>query len=516
MFLSCRTVSLVSLSLVATITSGTTLAQSMALTPAPGPHAVGLHIVKQYDVSRGPTPKLAMFDDGKPLAPARPMQTLVWYPAQASNAAHVRYLDYLQSAFTGDDFTLSAAELAKASKEYTQGPAWLVARTQATMLAVRDATPASGTYPVVIYAPSFNADAAENADLCEYLASRGYIVVSSASRGAHTRGMTDDGEGVEAQATDIGWLMSYAQSIPGVDLSKIAVAGFSWGGLANVFAASRSGRVKALVSLDGSVRSYPQLIAASGHVTPANTAVPMLSIGSRPESLERLNERNKSTADSFLNKMVFSDVYLAYMQPMVHKDFAGVTLRLDDTAGYSDYSHEEVRVAHSWTVRYVGAFLDAYLKQDAGAMAFLRNTPARNGVPAHMMSMNVRPASATPPSKAAFLAEFRRHQFKDAAAIYEEMRKNAPDFKMLGLEFNNLGYEMLAKKNPQGAIELFKLGIALEPRWAAIRDSLGEAYEAAGEPKLALAAYEQALVLDPTIPSSVARVKVLKQGGVSQ
>jgi len=61
-------------------------------------------------------------------------------------------------------------------------------------------------------------------------------------------------------------------------------------GLANVFAASRSSRIKALVSLDGSVRYYPQLIAASGSVTPANTAVPMLSIGARPPSMEQLTE----------------------------------------------------------------------------------------------------------------------------------------------------------------------------------------------------------------------------------
>lgn len=502
-----RAVTFFSLSIFA----GAALAQGMVLTPPPGPHAVGLHIVQQYDVSRGPTPKLAMFADSKVLNPARPMQTLVWYPAQASGAAHVHYLDYLQSGLTGDDFTLSATELANASKEWTNGPAWLSKQAQATMLAVRDAKAASGTYPVVIYAPSFDADAAENADLCEYLASKGYIVLASASRGAHTRGMTDDVEGVEAQAADIGWLISYAQTVPGADLSKLAVAGYSWGGLANVFAASNSGRVKALVSMDGSVRSYPQLFAASGHVTPANTAVPILSFGSRPESLERLNEREKSTALSFLNKMVFSDVYLANMQPMIHKDFAGVTIRLGDDASYIDYSHDEVRVAHLWTVRYTGAFLDAYLKQDAAALAFLKNTPSKNGAPAHMMSMTVRPASATPATKATFVAEFKRRQFRDAAAIYDDMRKTTPDFKLDAGELNTWGYEVLHHNDPRGAIELMKLGITLAPRWGAIEDSLGEAYEAAGEPKLALAAYEKALELDPTIPSSAARVKALKQ-----
>lgn len=484
-------------------TSTTVLAQ--ALTPAAGPHAVGLHIVRQLDASRPATPKVTLFGARTAADTGRPMQTLVWYPAQVSSAAHVRYLDYLQSGLT-DDFALSASDLASASKKWSNLPA-----AQTPMLAVHDARAVAGPFPVVIYAPSFGAGAAENADLCEYLASHGYIVLASASRGARDNAMTDDLEGVQAQAADIAWLASYAATIPGADLSKLAVAGYSWGGLANVFAASQSGRVKALVSLDGSVRYYPQLITAAGAITPANTAVPMLSIGSRPDSIERLNEREKSTAVSFLNQMIYSDVYLANMQPMEHRHFSGEWIRLSADASYIDYNRTEVQAAHSWTARYVRAFLDAYLKQDAAAVAFLKSTPSANGVPAHMLSWNARPASAIAPSKASFVAEFKHRQFKDAAGIYTEMRKNAPDFKLMAGDLNLWGYELLAKKNPQGAIDLFKLGISLEPRWGDIQDSLGEAYEAAGEPALALAAYEKALALDPNIPSSAARVKALKK-----
>lgn len=484
--------------------SSAVLAQSLA--PASGPHAVGLHIVKQVDASRGATPKLSIFGAAPAPDAARPMQTLVWYPAQASGAAHVRYLDYLQSDLTANDFTLSGTALTNASKQWENLPA-----AQAPMLAVRDARAAAGHFPVVIYAPSFNAGAAENADLCEYLASHGYIVVASASRGARTQGMTDDVEGVAAQAADIAWLTSYASTLPGADLTKLAVAGFSWGGLANVFAAANSSRVKALISLDGSIRYYPQLVGESGYVTPANTAIPMLSIGSRSDSIERLMGRDKVLTTSFLNKMVYSDVYLGIMQPMLHQHFAGSVIRLGPDAGFSEYSRAEVAAAHNWTIRYARTFLDAYLKQDAAALAFLKNTPAANGVPAHMLSWMARPAAAAAPSKQAFVDEFKRRQFKEAVAIYDDMHKKAVDFNINAPELNTLGYELLRKKNPQGAIELFKLGIVLDPRWGDIQDSLGEAYEAAGEPALALAAYERALVLNPNIPSSAARVKALRK-----
>jgi hypothetical protein len=47
--------------------------------------------------------------------------------------------------------------------------------------AVRDSQLAKGRYPVLIYAPSDSSVSWENADLCEYLASHGYVVLASPS-----------------------------------------------------------------------------------------------------------------------------------------------------------------------------------------------------------------------------------------------------------------------------------------------------------------------------------------------
>ena len=41
--------------------------------------------------------------------------------------------------------------------------------------AVQEAEPAKGRYPVLIYAPSDSSISWENADLCEYLASHGFL-----------------------------------------------------------------------------------------------------------------------------------------------------------------------------------------------------------------------------------------------------------------------------------------------------------------------------------------------------
>jgi hypothetical protein len=130
-------------------------AGTASLTPEPGPHAVGLRVVQQYDYSRAMDEQVDAF--GKPVAtpPARPIQALVWYPAKRTTAAPMRVVDYRQAALSDVNFGLPAADSAK------QRAAWLAGSQkswyEAATLAVRDAAPAAGKYPVLVYAPSFAA-----------------------------------------------------------------------------------------------------------------------------------------------------------------------------------------------------------------------------------------------------------------------------------------------------------------------------------------------------------------------
>jgi hypothetical protein len=76
--------------------------------------------------------------------------------------------DYRQASLTDVDFAFAVAEATKQRAGWMAGPQ--KAQCGASTLAIRDAAPAGGTFPVVIYAPSFAAFAHENLDLCEYLA----------------------------------------------------------------------------------------------------------------------------------------------------------------------------------------------------------------------------------------------------------------------------------------------------------------------------------------------------------
>jgi hypothetical protein len=77
---------------------------SFRLLEEPGPHAVGLKVVEQYDRER--VFRSSADEAGKPIQGerARPLQTLVWYPAKKSNQRAMEIGDYLALMETETSF----------------------------------------------------------------------------------------------------------------------------------------------------------------------------------------------------------------------------------------------------------------------------------------------------------------------------------------------------------------------------------------------------------------------------
>ena len=362
-------------------------ADHFALPVTRGSLPVGFRVVQQVDPARS-------FADGQ----ARPVQTLVWYPATRSGAP-MRYRDYLTLTGSELDFGRSKEQARIAAdafiaSEYLgeSGPDQGRRALDGAVRARRDATASAGSFPVLIYAPSISAPAGENPDLCEYLASHGYIVIASPSVGPRAREMPNDLEGAETHAADISFLINYARTLPHADTGRVGVIGYSWGGIANVLAAAKDSRIKALVNLDGSVRYYPELMAAAKYVDPKRFSTPMLFVAARPIDLEAVAKRGKPAA-SFLNDMKHADLYKLTMYPMEHFAFSSTYLRFASSPRFNQYPRAEVNRAHGWTAQYAKRFLDTYLKDDRAARAWLAAKPAEHGIPAYAATMEVRPAA---------------------------------------------------------------------------------------------------------------------------
>jgi len=478
-----------------------------------GPQAVGFRVVQEYDYTRTWRNRVDVVT-GQPSEgePARPIQMLVWYPAQ-KGGAHLAYADYVRTQASDEDFSVNTNSAddflsAQRKKEASRiGAAATDAAFAHGMWAVRDAAPLPGKYPVVIYAPGVGGVAHEVADMAELLASHGYIVISSRSLGTHTSPMNTDLEGIESQVRDIQFLLAYAHKLPQADTAHVAAMGWSWGGMANVFAAARDHRIRALVSFDGT--REPEF---TKKIAPESLTVPWLYVQRHPETVAQLSRKGIETSFSLLNEARYADVYQLVMYPMRHVDFSSALLRFQRPDWFSDYSRAEVEQAYAWTARYVLEFLNAYLKQDTRAKTFLGRTPGQNGGPPHMFRIDYAPAAQGPlPTREGFAAALAQRGFGQASELYKVLHEAHPAFNLTEEEINKWGYQLLAADpDPSKAIAIFKLGTISYPDSANLHDSLGEAYETAKNKSGALASYSRSLELNPGNVHAVTRIAALR------
>jgi dienelactone hydrolase len=491
------------------------LAQSAPLfqfTEKPGPHLVGLKVVEQYDYSR--TYQSRTNDLGVPYERerARPLQTLIWYPAEKSTLKPMTVGDYgnlaaSETSFDKPTLTVDHQHWLDGIKPTLAMPMW----------AMRDAPPLSGRFPIVIYAPSFSAMSWENADLCEYLASHGYVVIASPDMGASTRDMANDLNGINAQARDVSFLIGYAKTLPNTDMSAIAVAGFSWGGISNLFAAAQDNRIDALVALDGSMRYYPGLVK-QGDVHPEQMTIPLLFFaqgGMTLEDQDRYLTSEKNQGPNVLNAWTHGDLVLVRMLGLVHVEHSSMYQRNENSwksfseQAIADYNRADGIAGYAWIARYTVHFLDAYLKHDAAALAWLKKTPADNGAPTHFLSASYRPAKGLPATLESFRIELGRQGFDHAESVYAAMQKESPGFKLDESAVNSWGFELLTDHHVPEAIDVLRLNAKNYPDSGNAYDSLGEAYMQSGQKELAIDNYKKSLEKDPSNDNAREKLKEL-------
>ncbi|MCC3154668.1 dienelactone hydrolase family protein [Hymenobacter sp. BT770] len=478
----------------------------------PGPYGVGFRVVQQYDYARSYRDKNDPVTGKAYLGErARPVQTLVWYPAPKAGTP-LRYADYMRTEATDEIFGRSAAQIAAFMAERQQwtasrvGPKQAQALLDQRMWAVANAPATTGKFPVVIYAAGGGGAAHEAADLCEYLASHGYVVLASRSLGTHTKSMNFDPEGLATQACDIRFLLSYAHTLPQADVEQVAVAGWSWGGLANALAASQDSRIDALVSFDGT--QYKDLTKA---VSRTRLALPWLYVQRRPESVRELSADGMETSSILLNEAKYADLYHVVMNPMEHVDFSTAALRVAQLEHFTEYSRPEVEAAYHWTCRYTLEFLNANLQGTAPGRQFLDRTPAQNGVPAHMALQYHLPAQTGPvPTQAGFAAALAQDGFAHALEIYRQVQKQDSAFVLSETDLNNWGYQLIREAHDlPAALAIFRLGTELYPSSFNLFDSLGEADELNHNTAAALTHYRRSLELNPQNRNAQQRLQVL-------
>ena len=229
-----------------------------------GPFTVGFKSSWRLDSSRAYN---RVFDDKTTYASGkspRPILINMWYPAEPANdlkpMPHRGYLD-IRSA--EPRFSKLADELigyeqdvvrwqvtGKRKQELTGVERQLLDESgNAATAAIRNAPPVERRFPLVIYHSGGGSSFEDNAVLCEFLASHGYVVLGSAFQEPSGRSFNIDGR--LGSARDMEYLIGYAYGLSNVDWNHIGLVGHSAGAQAALmFQAQDATPVDAVVSLD--------------------------------------------------------------------------------------------------------------------------------------------------------------------------------------------------------------------------------------------------------------------------
>jgi hypothetical protein len=496
-----------------------------------GAHAVGFRSLWQFDSTR--TYNMTFKDhtsyaSGK--AP-RPILINVWYPAQAREPGQrMRHRDYLD--IPSDDprlaklsRELAAYERAVLTQELMGQPAEKLTQRQQQLLdefldsptaSRRDAPPAAGKFPLVIYHAGFGSSFEDNAVLCEFLASHGFVVLGSAFQEPSGKSFNVDGQVTSGR--DMDFLIDYARQQPNVDWQHIGVVGHSGGAHAALqFRAQPSSVVDALVSLDTTQDYYStadprwQRMTTTVGDNRKNFTGPLLIVAN-PHAFFSMCDSLDSSRRHYLT-----------IKDLEHNDFISQgclqnELRLKP--GYAGDPAEKADAdikAHAAAVRqdyealcvYVLRFLEAELKADKRAQDYLateyRQTPL-GGSPPHVEYAPVGvtgappyregdPHSPTPRQLRPFL---REHGVQKTIALLKRVRKEDPGSPLFHPVFAfALVYELLDRGKNRDGIALH--GFYREAGHDTVKmfASHGDSYSRRGGRDFAASCFRKVLILDP-------------------
>jgi hypothetical protein len=323
----------------------------------PGPYAVGFGLRWETDPSR----VYGLEKDGVTKKP-RPIPVGVWYPARSSPAEHMQVADYFDMRSKQVQFDELAnrlngqirGALAQSLGDPSAVNRFLAMRAGATF----DAPPAKGQFPVVIYGSDVGYE--EDFVLFEYLASQGYVVLSSSYHSSHPTATLPirgpDPAGVQRRGPgdwyvrerDMLFLHRFASMLGNADPAHIAALGYGAGGEAVMWwAMEEDTPLDGVATLDSS-QGFSTIFGAvppEGPATPSLQFAPPLRDVSDPQN---------------------GPHFRVIVPGLRHDDFV--------TTGIVREASRPHRDEYDRLCRLTLLFFDAYLKKSPAALAELKQS----------------------------------------------------------------------------------------------------------------------------------------------
>jgi dienelactone hydrolase len=468
----------------------------------PGPYRVGFRSYWTRDRSR--SWRAALGPDGTrlPIDPARPIRINIWYPATSDRSgAAMLFRDYLGSArtagFEEDEKRVRTDDLGSFGSGGIRG---LMASDssfnrlmQTPMVARRDARMLSGKFPVVFYSLGQGDYTQENIPLCEYLASRGYIVLSVPQLGTSPRRSVmfiHDPPSYDGQVRDLAFALgSVLSDFPSADRGKIGAVGMSMGGVYALLLAVRYlGAIQSVVGLDPSfMDSQPPYVYKYWEA-------PEFDPARFRGNLLALYKGGDQPRPPIVDSLRYSNRTLVRVPRAVHADFNAYpvyTARAQsaelDTFALARRSRRDALRTFVSVSRYVACYLDSTLARRA------KNFVSCDEIPD---ASTERLAAASTPTEEELYDLLHSSGNQSALAALDRARLSGASLPLRKSVMIRIANELGYANHLRESAEYADLAATAFPD-AEMYERAGDAWANAGDKSRALAEYRHAETLEP-------------------
>jgi len=493
----------------------TAAGQSVQMPPlweglTPGQHRVGFRSFWRRDWSRGWTSPVDAKGRQTGVS-VRPVRMNLWYPAAESRIPNMRFADYIGSANTAGfervEDMVNRADLGQAGEKgllnifSTKGAVESLFATR--VAAHRDAPLASGRFPVIVYALGQGDYTEENIPLCEYLASRGYIVVSVAQLGTSERRdvlFIHDKPSYDAEVQDLGFaLATTLREFPSADSSRVGAVGMSMGGVYSLLLALRTAIIRVVVGLD------PSYVSTMASFAYRYWEAPEFDPGAFRGRILTVYRQDSTPRTRVIDSLYYADRTFSRIPFSVHTDFTGypayarhVPLAAQDSFALTHRSPEKAAANYVNWVSYVACYLDRTLARIASKIDCVSPPGAEGEIVPALTGMteedlyNLMRQYGLPSALSAL---------SDRTARPDAWHLRRPTMRRV---VNELGYAGRPLESAQYA-ELLAAAFGDAESY----EQLGDAWADAGDVARARAAYTRAIASDSTRVSARTKLDAL-------
>jgi dienelactone hydrolase len=460
----------------------------------PGPHAVGYRTLYQLDQTRRYDPEFTTNLAEQPAQRPRPILICIWYPAQKTSARPMKYRQYL-------DVSSDEPQLASFVQRLTyhiravvceetigKSPAKLAPSEVAAFdrllatktFAVKDAPAADGRFPVVIYHPGVDGTPEDNSSLFEYLASHGYVVLSSHYQG--TDSVKGGGGDLPCTFRDMEFLSRYARGLAFADADRLGAMGHSYGAWAIfAWAAEPDSQLRAFITLDSGLE-YDS-VETSG-VASLQSHMKENKENIRAPSLRFASKEREANFDYLEPYLKYTPHYEATVTALKHNDYLthgalGPALMPEK---WPD-AKKARRLSYDRVCEHVLYFLDATLNRQPAARASLERSVRGEGLD-EGFKLQFKPQAPVPPTARQLSQYVRQHGAEKAVELIRSFGGSADSASAAARV-------LLQDGDAKTAIPLLAVIAKDHPKLAQIQAMLGEARALTGDREGALAAFRK-------------------------